>query len=369
MKILALLPRASSTEVALYDDGVHILRESVQHLPWDIRDLKSTPEEGQYRYLSVKKMLNGKRVSVHDIDASVTPGGLLARQPSGLWVINETMLDDLARDRFGKHVLNCGPFIASKFAQQSSPLGGGECLACAVDSVVKDELMPEALVSGLPEIERSPVFHVLSQRGAARAYAKFRNTVAHELNLIVAHIGSEISVGAHKKGRIIDVNSPLDGDGPFSARTCGTLPAEKLVDMCYAKGVEFDDMINLVDRKGGLAAYLPKSSLDAVEELLAAGDPKTNLMIEAMAHQISREIGARTAAFGEPVDGIVLTGPWVRLSLLVRLIRERVQWIAPFQTYVGENEFHTLVEMAAKGLEGFEEIHIYRGAPDDSADQ
>ena len=50
-----------------------------------------------------------------------------------------------------------------------------------------------------------------------------------EMNLIVVHLGGGITVGAHKKGKVVDVNQGLDGEGPFSPERSGTLPMGDVV--------------------------------------------------------------------------------------------------------------------------------------------
>ena len=71
--------------------------------------------------------------------------------------------------------------------------------------VVVDELQDVARVTGHPDLERVSIFHALNHKAIARQFAKSRDVKYEELNLIVAHLGGGISVGAHYRGKVIDV--------------------------------------------------------------------------------------------------------------------------------------------------------------------
>jgi len=81
---------------------------------------------------------------------------------------------------------------------------------------VVDELQDVARIAGHPKFRRISIFHALNQKATARAYARLANRRYEDLNLVIAHMGGGISVGVHRKGRVIDVNQALDGEGPFS---------------------------------------------------------------------------------------------------------------------------------------------------------
>lgn len=84
-----------------------------------------------------------------------------------------------------------------------------------VDSVAVDELKPIARISGMPEIERENLWHVLSMKAAARRMAQDLGKSYQDINLIIVHLGGGISVSAHCRGKMIDVNN-ASGEGPFS---------------------------------------------------------------------------------------------------------------------------------------------------------
>lgn len=118
----------------------------------------------------------------------------------------------------GQHASNLGGILADKIARELN------IPAFIVDPVVVDELDDIARISGVPELPRLSKFHALNQKAVAKKYAKENNINYQNLNLIIVHMGGGVSVGAHKKGRVVDVNNALDGEGPFSPERAGTVP-------------------------------------------------------------------------------------------------------------------------------------------------
>ncbi len=109
------------------------------------------------------------------------------------------LLADLAAGRQGQHASNLGGILAKEIGDS---LG---VPAYIVDPVSVDEMMPIARYSGVPELPRVSLFHALNQKAVARRYAGEQGVPYHSLNLIVAHMGGGVSVGAHEKGRVVDV--------------------------------------------------------------------------------------------------------------------------------------------------------------------
>ena len=143
----------------------------------------------------------------------------------------------------GEHASNLGGLIADNIAQ-SLP----NAKAYIADPVVVDEMIDVARVSGHPEFERMSIFHALNQKAVSRAFALSVDKNYEDLNIIVAHLGGGISVGAHLKGRVIDVNNALDGEGPFSPERSGTLPAGALAKLCFSGDVTLDEVKKMIKR-------------------------------------------------------------------------------------------------------------------------
>ncbi len=360
MKALAVIPRAVSTEFAVYEDGVQILGETIRHSPGELRALGGCEEEGRFRSERVMEIIERDGVSFEKLDIAVSTTGALLPSEPGAYLVTTDLLDCLASLRSVEDSLKQGAFIVSNVSESVARKHEIECLPVVLEPVAEHEIMEEALLSGIREIERHPVFHSLSQRGAAQSYATTAGKRVGELNLIVAHLGAEISVGAHERGRVIDCNSPLDGEGPFSPRTSGTLPADALLRLCYSGKYDMDEMIRMVEREGGLAAHLGMWRLVDVQEAYGNGDQHVRFLVQAMAYKVAREIGARSAALSGKVDAIVFTGPWASFEEFADDIRSYVEWIAPVHIYSWESELRSLGELAARVFNGTEKLKLCR---------
>jgi butyrate kinase len=221
-----------------------------------------------------------------------------------------------------------------------------------VEAAIEDEIMRDAVLSGLKGLPREPVFHVFSHRSAAAVYAWENNRGQNDVSLVIAHLGTEISVGAFDRGRIIDSNSPLDGEGPFSPTASGTLPADALVELCFSGRYDMDEMLNKVTSEGGITAHLGSGRLASVQEAWHKGDERTRFVVTAMAARVAKEIGARAAALQGRVEGIVLTGPWSSFTELTDEIASRVQWIASTKIYTWGSEMYNLAIAAMEIFNG-----------------
>jgi butyrate kinase len=264
------------------------------------------------------------------------------------------MKEDLTAGYLGQHASNLGGLIADDIASSL-------CCATAfiVDPVVVDELQPIARISGNPEIERKSIFHALNQKAVSRLYAASVNRKYEDLNIIVAHMGGGISVGAHKKGKVIDVNNALNGDGPFSPERSGGLPSGQLADLCFSGKFTHDQVKLMITGKGGMMAYLGTNSFIDVCRLAKNGDEKALLIREAASYQIGKEIGAMAAVLNGKVDAIILTGGMAFEDANIKSIKSMVGFIADVIVYPGEDELKALAFNGLLALDGKIEIKNY----------
>jgi butyrate kinase len=225
--------------------------------------------------------------------------------------------------------------------------------------VVVDEMEPIAKISGMPAIERRSIFHALNQKAVARRVAKQNGTSYEQVNYIVAHMGGGITVGVHAKGRVIDVNNGLHGDGPFSPERAGSIPFGDLVSLCFSGKYFASEIMRMIVGRGGLMGYLGTTDAREVEERIAQGDEKAKSVYEAMAYQVAKEIGSCAAVLKGKVDGIILTGGLAYGKSFTQMIQERVEWIAPVHLVPGENELQALVEGALRVVRGEETAKNY----------
>lgn len=355
--ILAINPGSTSTKVALYRGSEELWSDTQRYDTDRIRVFSGIPAQEPFRLGEIRKALENRGTDISGLDAVVGRGGLLRPIQGGTYSVNAHMLEDLRSCRWGSHASNLGGPLAKSLAEEA----GGKP-AFIVDPVVVDELMDEARLSGIPEIERKSIFHALNQKAVARRAASEIGKPYEDLNLVIAHMGGGISVGAHLRGRVVDVNNALDGEGPFAPERAGSLPAGELVKFAFSGEMELGDLMRRMVGGGGLVAHLGTNDLREVEKRLREGDQKADLIFRAMAYQVSREIGSRAAALSGEVDAVVLTGGLAFSEAFVKAIAGRVSFIAPVKVYPGEDEMRALAEGALRVLSGEESAREYATA-------
>jgi len=275
--------------------------------------------------------------------------------PSGVYEVNQALIEDLKVGIMGQHASNLGGLIAHDIA---SSLNGA--IAYIVDPVVVDELDDIARISGHPELERKSIFHALNQKAIARNHAKTHNVDYEDLNLIVAHMGGGISVGAHRNGKVVDVNQALDGDGPFSPERSGTLPSGALAALCFSGKYTHDEVKKMITGKGGYTAYFDTNDAYTIELAAKNGDEKAALIQDAMAYQVAKEIAAMSAVLEGRVDGILLTGGIAYGKPIIDAITRRVMHLGRIFIYPGEDEMKALAMNGLRALKGEAEIKEYK---------
>ena len=352
--ILAINPGSTSTKFALFEEDEILFEKTLRHSPEDLAGFRRIADQFHYRKDLIMEELTARNVDLDSISAVVGRGGVVKPIESGIYEVNQKLIDDLIEAARGEHASNLGGLIASDIASHL-PLAK----AFIVDPVVVDELLPVARISGHPEIERVSIFHALNQKAVSRLYALTAGRSYEELNLVVAHMGGGISVGAHRKGKVVDVNNALHGDGPFSPERSGGLPARQLIDLCFSGRFSYDELKQMVTGKGGMLAYLGTNNFKQVCEMAEGGDEKAILITEALAYQVAREIGAMAAVLDGKVDAIILTGGLAYQESHVERIRRKVEFIAKVVVFPGEDEIRALAFNGLLALDGKIGIKTY----------
>jgi butyrate kinase len=352
--ILAINPGSTSTKYSLFEEEELIFEKNIKHSSHDLKHFKRITDQFHFRKDLILNDLLERKVDVGRIAAVVGRGGLVKPIESGVYLVNEAVKNDL-RDGFsGQHASNLGGLIAEDIATT---------LCCAkafiVDPVVVDELQPLARISGHPEIERKSIFHALNQKAVARLYAASVNRRYEDLNLIIAHMGGGISIGAHKNGKVIDVNNALNGDGPFSPERSGGLPAGQFAELCYSGRFTLDEIMLMLTGKGGMMAYLGTNSFIDICKAADEGDEKSIFIREAAVYQIGKEIGAMAAVLNGKVDAIILTGGMAYENSHNESIKAMVGFISNVVVYPGEDELKALAFNGLLALDGKIEIKKY----------
>lgn len=369
--VLAINPGSTSTKVAVYQGEAPLWEKVERHSAQELAPYARVAEQKEMRLGRVLALLRAHGVSLAQLDAVVGRGGLLQPVPSGTYRINDQMLHDVLHPIGWEHASNLGPLLAHEVAARAAGAGQkGPVPAFVVDPVSVDEMMPLARVSGLPEIERRSLSHALNLKAVAREMARDLGASYPELNLIGVHLGGGITVSAHRRGAMIDVNQALDGNGPFSPERAGGLPVGDVVRLCFGIPADgrpsdegprpsYEDVMHRIVGHGGLVAHLGTNDAQEVERRIEAGDAHARLIYEAMAYQIAHEIGGKAAALKGEVDAIYVCGGLAHSERLVRWIVERTAWIAPVHVYPGQYEMRALVHGALRALNRVEPARDY----------
>lgn len=336
-RILAINPGSTSTKIAVYEGTKNVFLKTLRHSADELKPFSNIAGQFQFRKEIIMSELKNAGIEVESIGIIVGRGGLVKPIPSGVYEVNDALVKDLIHPVLGEHASNLGGLIALDIARTISG-----ARAFIADPVVVDELQDVARISGQPEMPRLSIFHALNQKAIARTHARSLNRKYEELNLIVAHLGGGISVGAHLNGKVVDVNNALDGEGPFSPERSGTLPAGLLAKICFSGKVTLEEVKKMITGQGGLVAHLQTNSAYDVEMAARNGDEKAMLIQDAMAYQVGKEIGSLATVLKGQVDGILLTGGIAHNSDLVNYIKEMVSFIAPVTVYPGEDEMEAL---------------------------
>ncbi|HZY24999.1 MAG TPA: butyrate kinase [Bacteroidales bacterium] len=353
--ILAINPGSTSTKFSLFEEDELVFEKTLRHSSEELKGFERISDQFHFRKDLIMNELSERKIDPENIAAVVGRGGLVKPIESGIYRVNGKMKEDLTAGFLGQHASNLGGLIADDIASSL-------CCATAfiVDPVVVDELQPIARISGNPEIERKSIFHALNQKAVSRLYAASVKRKYEDLNLIVAHMGGGISVGAHKKGKVIDVNNALNGDGPFSPERSGGLPSGQLADLCFSGRFTHDQIKSMITGKGGMVAYLGTNSFIDVCRLAENGDEKALLIREAASYQIGKEIGAMAAVLKGEVDAIILTGGMAFEDANIKSIKSMVSFIADVIVYPGEDELKALAFNGLLALDGKIEIKTYK---------
>lgn len=354
-KILVINPGSTSTKIAVFEGTSMIMEKTLRHSNEEISQYQTIAEQKSFRKEVILESLAEVGINSHDLDAVVGRGGLLHPIEGGTYEVNEAMLQDLRVGVLGEHASNLGGIIAKEIADSAV------VPAFIVDPVVVDEMDPVAKISGIPEIERMSIFHALNQKAVARRYAKSLNKSYDEINLVIAHLGGGVSVGAHRKGKVVDVNNALDGDGPFSPERAGSLPVGQFMKLIQSGTMSNEQLKKRLKGNGGIVAYLDTNDAREVEKMIQEGNEKAKLIYEAMAYQVAKDIGASVAVLECEVDGIILTGGIAYSELFTEMIKNKVNKMAPFVVYPGEDEMIALAEGALRVLNKEEEAKVYVG--------
>ncbi|MCD6200565.1 MAG: butyrate kinase [Bacteroidales bacterium] len=354
-RILVINPGSTSTKIAVYRETKSRLVETIRHSAEELSQFDHITDQYEFRKNIILEKLAKSREKIDEITGVIGRGGMIKPVESGVYEVNEAMKRDLFKGVMGEHASNLGGLIADDIAQ-SLP----HARAFIADPVVVDELQDLARVAGHSLFARKSIFNALNHKAVSRIYAQQIGREYEDLNLIVAHLGGGITVGAHRKGRVIDVNQGLDGDGPFSPERSGTLPVGDLARLCFSGEYTLNDVKKMITGKGGLVSYLGTNDVYKINLMAEDGDTKAAFLLDALAYQVSKEIGAASVVLKGEVDAILITGGLAYNERIVNYIKLMVAHIARVVILPGEDEMKALAMNALQVLRGEKECKIYQ---------
>ncbi|NGX94351.1 MAG: butyrate kinase [Candidatus Afipia apatlaquensis] len=352
-KLLIINPGSTSTKIGVYEDENQILEENLKHSAEEIAKYATIYDQFEFRKEVILNFLKEKNIDIKTLSAVVGRGGIIKPIESGTYTVNAAILEDSKYGVQGQHASNLGAIISNEIAKEIG------VSAFIVDPVTVDEMQETARISGIPEVRRRSIFHALNQKAVAKRYAKEKGVKYEDLNLIVTHMGGGTSVGAHCKGKVIDVNNALTGEGPFSPERSGGVPIGDLIDIAYSGKVTYEEMKKKINGKGGAVAYAGTNDFKVVADKADAGDKDSKLIYDAYIYQIVKEIGQDAAVLSGKVDAILLTGGIAYNKGITGKIKEKVSFIAPVVVYPGEDELLALAQGALRVLKGEEKAKEY----------
>jgi butyrate kinase len=352
-RILVINPGATSTKIAVFDGEQPVFKKTVEHHGDDLKKYDRVFAQRAYRLELVLTALAEAGIELTSLTAVVGRGGLMKPMTSGTYAVNDAMVHDLEFAAQGEHASNLGAALSLDLAKRLS------IPAFIVDPVSVDEMEDVARISGLPELPRVSLVHALNHKAVARKVAAAKGRRYQDLNMVVAHLGTGISVAAHKKGRMIDVSNGKD-EGAFSPDRCAGLPSTLLMKLCYSGKYTLKELSVKTMGEGGLFAYLGTRDVRTAEQMAADGNGQASLVLDAMAYQVAKEIAAMAAVLAGEVDYIVLTGGIAYSKRIVEAVESRVKFIAPVVVAAGEEEMESLACGALRVLRGEEAAREYK---------
>ena len=353
VKSLIINPGSTSTKIGVFEDETLLFEETLRHPTEEIAKYASIIDQKDFRKKIILDFLKEKDCDITSFNVIVGRGGMLKPVSGGTYAVTDALLEDLKKGVQGQHASNLGGILAREIGDEVG------VPSYIVDPVVVDELTEVARISGMPELPRRSIFHALNQKAVARRYAKEHGVRYEDLNLIVIHMGGGVSVGAHQKGRVVDVNNILDGEGAFSPERAGTVPVGDLIKLCFSGKYTEKELYKKICGNGGYNAYLGTNDARDVEKLAKEGNHKAQVVLEAFYYQLAKDAGAMAAVLCGKVDQIILTGGIAYSPLTEEKLKERLGWIAPFTVYPGEDELLALAQGALRVMNGEEAAKEY----------
>lgn len=353
MLLLVINPGGTSTKVSIFNGEQELLKKNISHDYEELKGFERVMDQLGYRKNLILDFVKNEGYKVSDFEAIVGRGGLMKPIPGGVYRVNDVMINDLRNRINGEHASNLGACLAFEIANEIGKT------AYIVDPVSVDEFLDVSRITGIKDIVKASWLHALNHKAVCRLVAEKMGSSYQNLNFIVAHLGSGISIVAHQKGKMID-GSGGRSDGPFSPERSGGLPTYDLINLCFSGKYTYDEMVDKVSNSGGMYSYLKTKDMKAIEEKALSGDKEYQLILDAFCYKVAKEIASYTASLEGKVNGVIITGGIAYSSYVVEYLKKKIGWIAEFFVMPGEMEMEALAKGALRVLRNEEQEAVYK---------
>lgn len=351
MKVLVINPGATSTKIAVFEESEQLYKLTIDHSAEELDRFDRVFDQADYRRDAILNAVTEAGYQLSDFDAVCGRGGLYRAIPSGTYAVSDAVMADVEAAPNGEHPSNLGAYIARRLADMVG------IPSFFVDPVCVDEMTEIAHYTGFAPFRRVCMFHALNHKSIARKAAAQLGKKYEDVNLIVCHLGGGVSVGAHEKGRVVDVFNVKD-EGAMGLDRAGGVPTNQLINYCFS-GVTKDEAKKVLGRRAGMFSYLDTTDFRIICANVVAGDPASVEAYKALVYQLAKDIGAMAAVLKFDVDGIVFTGGMAYEGFFCDDLTEYVGKIAPVIRLPGEEEMRALAEGALRVLHGQQEASVY----------
>lgn len=339
--ILVINPGSTSTKLAIFQGESELLKLELP-LRDEQLDLPLFPDQYVIRKGQILKALEKSEVLPSQLRAIAARGGRLKPLKSGVYRVNERMVEDAREGLQGVHPSNTAVVIAAELAREYGPE------AFTVDPISVDELADWARVTGIKGIERNSLSHALNMKEAARRVSRELGKPYERARIIVAHLGGGSSISAHSEGKMVDLYNS-DKEGPFAVERAGSLPTHELAEFARFQ----EGYLDFLTHRGGLYSHFQTRDLEKIVEL-AKGDESALLVIKAYVYNIVKYIFSLLAVFKGYPDALVLTGGVMKSQYIKEKLLEGLGGTFNTFIYPGEFEMESLASGVLRVLSGQE---------------
>jgi len=365
--ILVINPGSTSDDIGYYRNSETVFEARIEYSAEDVAPYANknvtamVPMKERFILSTLKK----HNVNLKEISIVIGRGGLTKPTPGGTYYVNEAMLKDLRRGVLGIHPCNLGGILAKKIADKAG------CKSIITDPEVTDEMLPEAKLTGIPEIKRVPIFHSLSQRRVAYLTAAKIKKPYEKCRFVIMHCGGGITVGAHVNGKVIDVNNGLDAEGPMTPQRSGGIPPGLLSKLCYSGKYTKEEMSLKICGRGGLFAYTGTYDVKEISKFIKTGRKaaksqirctrkEAKAAVDVMIYQFAKYIACMAGAAQGHLDAVILTGAVMKDDYIRETLIKKVSWLGPVFAYPGSDEKAALREAAVRAMQNPAIIKEYK---------